>query len=222
MTLERLVVSVSAALLTAGCTDDGGPAPTTLSDGTPARSPPVELQGVDEPVVATRLRIVPLTTVSPGSALARCIDGSAPIHGVAVERVDTRGRTITYRGSSRRAAFACDGVASASTTADSWCGRAFGSLVQGRLRDPRLSLACETEGSQPVGYAWVQPGTDATFVVVGHGGYSETYRVAGALPVRVRTDDVDIDSSSARFDVSEHDRDGRRLRAYELEAAVSG
>jgi hypothetical protein len=103
-----------------------------------------------------------------------------------------------------------------------WCGRAFGRLVQGRLRDPRLSLACEDGDSDAVGYAWLQPDVEAAFVVVGHTGYSEAYRAAGAVPVRVRTDDVDVDSSTARFDVSEHTRGGRRLRAYELEAAVSG
>ena len=223
MTIERLVVSVSLALLAAGCADDGAPVPKALSDGTPARPPPVELQGVDGPVVATRLRVVPLSAVPPGSTLGSCFDLTAPTRGVAVERIDARGRSVTYVDPSRRAAFACDAVTGASTTEASWCGRSFGRLVLGRLRDPRLSLACEDVDGEVVGYAWVQPAAETTFVVVAHTtGYSESYRVAGAVPVRVRTDDVEVDSSGARFDVSEHGRDGRRLRAYELEAAVSG
>jgi len=222
VTIERLVVSVSVALLAAGCTNDGAPAPTALSDGTPARPPPVELQGVDGPVVTTRLRVVRLSAVPPGSALGSCFDLTAPTGGVAVERIDARGRSVTHVDTRRRAAFGCDAVAGASTTEGSWCGRAFGRLVLGRLRDSRLSLACEDADGEAVGYAWVQPAAETTFVVVAHTGYSESYRVADALPVRVRTDDVEVDSSSARFDVSEHRRDGRRLQAYELEAAVSG
>lgn len=222
VTAVRLVMSVSIALLTVGCMGDDASAPRSLSDGSPAHPPPVELQGVDEPTVATRLRVVPLSSIPSGSALADCVRGTRPTPGIAVERVDVRGRSISYVGASGQAAFACDYVPSPSDTDASWCGRAFGRLVQGRLSDPRLSLGCEESEDEPVGYAWVQPAAETAYVVLEHAGYSESYLVKSVVPVRVRTDDVDVPSSTARFEVSEHARDGRRLRAYELEAAVSG
>jgi hypothetical protein len=40
--------------------------------------------------------------------------------------------------------------------------------------------------------------------------------------VRVANTDVDVGRSSALFVVSEHDRDGRLLRAYRLEPRVAG
>jgi hypothetical protein len=59
-------------------------------------------------------------------------------------------------------------------------------------------------------------------VTVAHPGYHEVYRVAGEVPVRVSTADVDLRASTATFRVSEHSRDGGLLRDYTLEAAVSG
>jgi hypothetical protein len=58
--------------------------------------------------------------------------------------------------------------------------------------------------------------------VVEQHGYVEAYRVAGGLPVRVANTDVDVGRSSALFVVSEHDRDGRLLRAYRIEPRVAG
>ena len=67
-----------------------------------------------------------------------------------------------------------------------------------------------------------QPRRAAAYVVVAHRGYNEVYPVVGAVPVRIAGDDVDIASSRATFAISQHAADGRRLRDYELEAAVSG
>ena len=75
---------------------------------------------------------------------------------------------------------------------------------------------------EPVAFAWIQPAAIATYVAIADRGYSQAYRAAGGLPIRVTTSDVDLATSSARFEVSEHGRDGERLRAYELDAVVSG
>ena len=49
------------------------------------------------------------------------------------------------------------------------------------------------------------------------------YEVAGGLPVRVATTSrVDAETSSAVFDISEHDAAGKLLRSYELRAQVAG
>jgi hypothetical protein len=69
---------------------------------------------------------------------------------------------------------------------------------------------------------WVQPGADAAYVVVARPGYHEVHPAVAGLPVRVTTADVDLAGTSATIVGSEHARDGRRLRAYELEARVSG
>jgi hypothetical protein len=62
----------------------------------------------------------------------------------------------------------------------------------------------------------------ARYVVVQASGHAEAYAVVGGTPVRVTTEDVDVGMSRATFIVSEHARDGRRLRAYELAAQVAG
>lgn len=144
--------------------------------------------------------------------------------GVVVERIDADGLTVTFRGAKGEPLYGCDSddPSGGGTNGERWCGHAFGLLAAGRLRDPRLSLGCRGADGRPVGFAWVQPSADAAYVVVSRDGYRAVYPVAGGLPVRVGTEEVDIESSSATFDVTEHARDGRRLRVYELEAAVSG
>jgi hypothetical protein len=217
----RAAIALGLALLATACTADDPSQPKALSDGSPARPPPAELQGIERPVLATRVRIASLSALRPGSATADCAAPNRVATGVAVERIDVRGRSVTYVAANDRDAYACDTVEN-SMREESWCGRAFGRLVGGRLRDPRLSLGCEDEAGEPVAFAWVQPAAGAVYVAIAHAGYSEAYRVAGGMPVRVSAHDVDVATSSARFDVSEHRRDGERLRAYELEAVVSG
>jgi hypothetical protein len=206
----RATVALGLTWLAAGCLHDSPPPPpTTLSDGTPARPPRVTLAGVKRTTVATRVRVVRPNALEAGSAAARCLGSSGRAEGPVVER-------------GRRAAYACERAGKGSTTVEPWCGRAFGRLEDGRLRDPRLDLSCRDEHGEPLAFAWVQPRSAAAYVVVAHRGYNEAYPVVRGLPVRIAGDDVDIASSRATFAVSEHTADGRRLHDYELEAAVSG
>ena len=73
-----------------------------------------------------------------------------------------------------------------------------------------------------MGFAWIQPRAGTTYIVVRGSGYAEVYAAAGDVPVRVTTGEVDVESSSATFSLSEHAKSGRRLRSYELEAQVAG
>ncbi len=219
----RAPVAIGLMWLAAGCLHDSPPPPpTTLSDGSPARPPRVTLAGVDGTTVATRVRAVRPNALEAGSAAARCLGSSGRAEGPVVERVDVRGTTVTYLGRGRHGAYACERAGNGSATIGPWCGHAFGRLEAGRLRDPRLDLSCRGEGGRPLAFAWIQPRNAAAYVVVAHRGYSEAYPVVGGVPVRIASDDVDIASSRATFAVSEHTADGRRLRDYELEAAVSG
>ena len=127
-------------------------------------------------------------------------------------------RHVPRRG--RRTAHACDAVGGRGIR-QAWCGHAFGRVETGRLRDPRLSLKCRAVDGEPVGFAWIQPDSAATYVVVRQPGYAEVYAVPGA-PMRVTTADADLASSRATFAISEHARDGSRIRSYELEAHVAG
>jgi hypothetical protein len=224
--LAARAVSVLALVLlaVAGCTGDAPPPPTRLSDGSPARPPPVTLSGVDGPRIATRARVVPPGEAKRHAATAACIGSRGAVADVAVERIDADGLTVTFRDPEGESLYGCDSDdrSGGGTNGERWCAHAFGLLAAGRLRDPRLSLGCRDTDGRPVGFAWVQPSADTAYVVVSRDGYSAVYPVAGGLPVRVGTENVDIESSSATFDVAEHARDGRRLRVYELEAAVSG
>jgi hypothetical protein len=78
----------------------------------------------------------------------------------------------------------------------------------------RLSLTCRTTGGI-VRFAWFNPPRHAVV-------HALARRYAGGSTVRVTTGDGDVGMSRATFVVSEHARDGRRLRAYELAAQVAG
>ena len=214
-------VGLGLVLMEAGCKHAGPAPPAKLSDGSRAR-PPVALTGVDGPTVTTRARIVRSIATEPGSAAARCLASSRSSETVVVERVDVRGASVTFLGPEGRSAHACERSGGDSQIEARWCGRAFGKLEDGRLRDPRLSLSCRDEEGEPIAFAWIQPGSEAAYVVVAHAGYHEVYPVADDIPVRISTSDVDLAASRATFAVSEHARDGRQLADYELEAAVSG
>jgi hypothetical protein len=216
-------VVLGLVCLATGCLHDSPPAPpTTLSDGSRARPPRVAFDDVDGPTVATRVRAFRSNAVDAGSAVAKCLGWSGRSEGLVVERTDVRGTTVTYLGPGGRAVYACDRSGNGSTTVEPWCGRAFGRLEDGRLRDPRLDLICRDENGEPLAFAWVQPSSAAAYVVVAHRVHNEAYPVVGRVPVRIAGDDVDIASSRATFAISEHAADGRQLRYYELEAAVSG
>jgi hypothetical protein len=207
---------------TAGCSGDAPPVPSTLVDGSTARAPPVTLEGVDGPSIATRARVVSHDSVLRNSPAARCAGSAVAPGAVVVERIGVSGASVTLLTSNGRELRGCDASTVRATTGSAWCGHAFARLQAGQLRDPRLSLTCSDAGGEPIGFAWIQPGADASYVVIARTGYDEVYPVSGDAPVRVTTHDVDLADSGAAFAVSEHARDGRRLRTYELEARVSG
>lgn len=196
--------------------------PSELADGTPARPPPVALEGADGPTVVSRARVLRRGSLSAGSQIGRCISSAADPGRVVVERVGVSGVTVTFSGSRGRELRACDASGVRKESGTLWCGHAFARLRDGRLRDPRLSLTCLDTDREPLGFVWIQPSPAAAYVVVARPGYSEAHPVVAGLPVRVTTEDVDLDRASATLAVSEHARDGRRVRAYELEARVSG
>lgn len=202
---------------TLGCTGKAHPVPTTLVDGSPARSSPVLFEGIDEPTVLTKVRPTTTGTERPGSRAASCLATSG--HGgetSVVERIGASGSSVTLLAASSGVVRGCDAVASA------WCGRAFGRIAAGRLRDPRLSLTCRDTSGAPVAFAWIQPVSAATYVVVDGPGYVEVYPTADGVPVRVTTLEASLVTSDATLKVSEHTKDGRRLRGYEFGAQVAG
>jgi hypothetical protein len=74
-----------------------------------------------------------------------------------------------------------------------------------------------------VAFAWVEPRRATQYVTVSQPGFTEVYRVAAGLPVRITTTSgVDQERSRTSFRITEHDGDGRLLRAYTLDARVAG
>jgi hypothetical protein len=207
--------------LVGGCRAGTPSAPSKLIDGSPARPPPVLLEGVEGPSVATVVRVTPAGAVAPTSYAGSCIAAVGEAAGAVVERVGVSGRSVTFLGPGRRTAHACD-ASTVGAEEDTWCGHAFAQVDSGRRRDPRLSLTCRSGTGDPVGFAWIEPGVGTTYVVVQGSGYAEAYVAAADAPVRVTTDEVGFGSSRAAFSVSEHAKSGRRLRSYELEARVAG
>jgi hypothetical protein len=222
---QRLVVLAAAALL-AGCVggeDDGTVA--TLLDGTSAERVPVELEDIDDELVLTSVSAVPVANVEGGSAAGICLRAyDAHIaEGSAVVRVGVATESVTFAEAGGRSVFGCSNSAGPREDDRRWCGLAYGTLTDGELRDPRLSILCKTEDGDPVGFVWVEPHEEARYVAAKQPGYTEVYEVAADLPVRIATvSGVDFETTSATFEVSEHAADGRRIREYELDAVVAG
>jgi hypothetical protein len=204
--------------------DDG--VPTELFDGSPARRASVMLDGVTEPTVLTRARVVRVDALDPGSATAECLEGrgsGVPAAGLAVERVGVTSESVTLREASGRALMGCDDSPGDREADRRWCGGAHGILVSGRLRDPRLSILCTTDDGARMGFVWIQPQPATRYVAVEQPGFVEVYEPRASLPVRIAsTADVDVERSSATFAISEHDAAGALVRRYELHAAVAG
>lgn len=211
----------AALALVVGCTKDSASAPSTLIDGSSVRPSQVAFEGVRGPFVATRVRIAPAGSQDGGSTRASCAPGAAQ-NGPVVERTGVSGKGVTFFEPGHRGVHACDATDVTRSRAERWCAHAFGRLSGARLRDPRLTITCRDADGEPVGFAWVQPGGSAAYVVVQQPGYAEVYAASGATPVRVTTTEVDVASSRATFAISEHARNGRRLRSYDLEAQVAG
>ena len=218
MSLAALVLALAP-----GCLGDAPLVPQTLIDGSRAQPPPVVLEGLDGAGVGTEVRVRRADAVPANSRSAACIASiGVAADGMVIERVGVSGMSISFFGPGRRAAHACDASVPGSGNHPKWCGRAFGRADAGRLRDPRLSLSCRDAKGKTLGFTWVQPAPDAAYVVVHQPHYSEVYAAAGRSPVRVTTSAIDLATSTATFSVSEHGSDGRRLRAYTVEAQVAG
>ena len=220
-----LLLALPCALAATACRDDAPRVPTRLANGSPARASPISLETVDGATVATEVDSFRLGRVAHESALARCLERfttDAPIADVVV-RTGVAGESVTVGTTSGRALYACDGrsVRGART---GWCGTAYGRLERGRLRDPRLDLTeCSDGAGRPVAFAWIEPRRNTRFVALRQPGYVEVYPVTRGLPVRIATaTGIDVESSHASFELSEHDARGRLLRAYDLETGVAG
>ncbi len=212
ISVRRLALAVAVVAVVAACSHaDRGPPPSELADGSAARVLGIGFEGVDVPVIATRARALTATRLPCGE------EGKPGLVERGVERVGVRGTSVTTVSPDGRTARGCDG-----TRVDDWCGQAFGRLHPERAVEPRLSLTCSGGGDATVGFAWVEPGPGAAYVVVTHDRYAEAYGVLDSVPVRVATEQVDVESSSARFEVTEHAESGRRLRRYVLQPRVAG
>ena len=219
-TRRRLCLSAALALVV-GCTKDSAPTPSTLIDGSPVRPSPVEFEDIGGPRVATRVRVVPADSRDGRAMRASCVSRAAS-NSPVVERTGVNGSSVTFFEPGRRGIHACDTTDVSRSPTERSCGHAFGRLSGGRLRDPRLTITCRNATGAPVGFAWVQPSDAAAYVVVQQSGYHEVYATSGPTPVRVTTTEIDVASSHATLAISEHARDGERLRSYDLEAQVAG
>jgi hypothetical protein len=191
-------------------------------DGSKAARPPVELEGVEGPIL-TKVRLVtPAEKAGTRSASCLARDWGVRAAGPSVERVGVATESVTFREVDDRGIFGCSHSVGPQDSARRWCGSAYGRLYDGRLRDPRLDILCGTT-EEPVGFVWLTPGPQTEYVSVEQPGYVEVYEVAGGLPVRVATvSGVDYGNFTARFDILEHDAAGVLLRRYTLNAAVAG
>jgi hypothetical protein len=218
--LALLVVAIACA---AGCSGDDS-APSRLLDGSELPKLPVELEDVSKPVVLTTARVLDPDRVEPGTPVAWCVRSRAPAEPAAplVHRVGVASETLTFRDRSGRRLQGCDDSIG-SNEEDRWCGGASGTLFDGELRDPRLSMAaCTTSGGDRLAFVWVEPTRATRYLVVDQPGYAEAYVTAGGLPIRIATTSGIVEEGYATFDLSEHDADGRLLREYRLDAAVAG
>ncbi|MGH3064675.1 MAG: hypothetical protein ACRDOF_00035 [Gaiellaceae bacterium] len=224
--LRLCLPAVLVALAVAGCSSDAGGVPTTLMDGSSPPALPVELEGVDQPTVLTRVRVVRAAQHSPDTASASCLrerDWGVRPAGSSVERIGGYSESVTFGQESRRGVFGCDNSRGAREGNRRWCGGAYGTLYSGRLRDPRLDLLCSTSDGERMAFVWVEPQSETRYVSVVQPRFTEVYEVAGELPVRVATTNgVSSDPLSATFDLVEHDVEGRLVRRYQLDAVPAG
>lgn len=203
--LAATVAASALAGLVSAC-DGARETPARLADGTPAQVSDVEFEGVEVPVIATKVEAV------RGRPPIACANTSR-----AVDRVGVAGASRTTRSDNARELRACDW-----TTSWRWCGSAFALVRDEQPLDPRLSITCRGADGEPVGFLWIHPGRDTSYVVVAGRGYAEAYATVRDAPVRLTTDRVELATSSATVDVSEHTLEGRLLRAQRIEAQVSG
>jgi hypothetical protein len=209
-----------------GC-DSQDDRPGKLMDGSPAKPPAVELEGVSEPAIATRIRVrragrLPTDSLANSCMGAHGLATPSGLQGSIIERVGVEGSSVTLASAS--GLHACDESQGPREAGREWCGIAFGVLTHRRLDDPRLDVAdCHTASGHPMGFAWMSAGPRTRYVAVAQAGYAEVYEPAGGMPIRIATTTgVVVDGSRATFRLSEHDTRGRLLRRYELDAVAAG
>ncbi len=217
------LLALSCALAATACRHDPAP-PDRLVDGSSTTAPPVALTPIEGTPIASKVEVSGTGEVAVGSLAASCLDqlGADARLGPIVTRIGVDGESVTFQRVSMRGVHACDGTG-ARAPAHRWCGSAYGRLAARRLTDPRLDLACTTAAGAPVAFAWIEPAAGTRFVAVRQRGFVEVYETAAGLPVRVTTtNDIDLEESSAAFEISEHDVQGALLRSYTLMARVAG
>jgi hypothetical protein len=219
-----LLVVLAAAALLAGCFGGGDDESVTLLDGSPAGEV-LDLEGVDGDVVVTSQLLEPTEALDQGSKTAACLaerfQDTDPGPD-AVVRTGLRTETVTFHEAGGRAVLGCSN-SPGPREKGRWCGSSYGQLRNGALTDPRLDMGCRARDGTPIGFVWVDAGEGTQYVAVAQPDYTEVYEVAGGLPIRIATvNGVDVETSSATFEISEHDAEGRRLRERTLEAFVAG
>ena len=224
-TLQRSLGLIGLALL-GGCGGRGAVVPTRLADGSRPPPPPRVLGELDRPVVMTRVR-----TGGPAgknaSLLASCLraQGSAALgrREQIVVRVGVATSSLTFRGQPPGRIRGCDAGSRRAETGSRWCGSPVARLrPDGHLYDPRLNILCVDADRRQVGLAWIEPLRRTRYVAVQHRRYAEVYVPAAGLPIRVATDDVQVERSGATFRVAEYAADGTRLAHRRIHAVVAG
>lgn len=213
-----------AVVALAGCFGGGDDEAMTLLDGSQAGEP-VELEGVEEDTVVTSGVVVPAMSLERDAEAESCLAehfSTSDPGSDAVVRVGVSTESVTVLEAGGQAVLGCSN-SPGPREKGRWCGSSFGQLRSGRLTDPRLSISCRARDGGAIGFAWIQPGEGTRYVAVEQPDYTEVYEVAGQLPIRIATvNGVDAETSSATFEISEHDAEGRRLREQTLEAFVAG
>jgi hypothetical protein len=215
----RLFVG-GVALALAGCAAASDGSPPRLLDGSRPAPPPAALARLREPLALGRVRAVPARAADQPrlrTCLRRFTLTRLPEHSVVVERIGVAGASLTFRDPHQHVLDGSDGL----DTGPRFCGSAAGLLRRGRLLDPRLEIVCGGRRGH-VGFAWIEPVPHAVWIAVEERGYTELYRVAGGLPVRVTTSKVRPLAASAVFRVSQHAAGGVELAKTTLEARVAG
>jgi len=226
--LRRALCAAAAAavvVVAAGCGgNDDGAAP---SDGGSSPPLPPALEELDNAVL-TRVRVLSASEVD-GVKLRMCerrlsvqLDGAAAV----VERTSPQGSTWTFLEPGGQRLDGCNQIPnprpdSDRPPGDPWCSAVVGRLEGDQLTDPRLSL-CESKEGNVTGSAWIEPEAGVEWIVVREGEERVIYRVAGQLAIRVMTNAVDVQTSSATIPVDYYDSDGRFLRSSTLHPAVAG
>ena len=216
---------VGASLLIGGCGGNESGRPKRLINGSPPPKLPADLEGIAGRAVMASVTTSRAGEIGVDSTVAACVErvGRAHLSGPLVVRVGVSGASVTFRDRSGHGLYGCDDSQGPREGRRKECGVAFGQLSEGRLQDPRLNAgACTTKDGTPLGFAWIEPAKNARYVTVEHDRYVEVYETAGGLPIRVTTDDVEIEHSSASFRVTEHEPGGELIRRYRLEARVAG